>query len=229
MFNTQAFLRSLSKTLHRRLLYYPSAGERDGFVCNFNADIFVFSDYRPKSISDRRAFWKQFRQSCTPQKIRLIKATPVARVFQINRHKIGIFLFLDNNDAVEMIRRSGLKISIFFSKNDGCAEGGNYQCVNQMPFFGKILDLMPDNDEGMCVLTSHNGFLFSGTYSGKLAGEKNFRFVVGNNTFVSSPLADHVPWSDWRPSEIIIKKCQVSAGEKPMQVYERPIFKRKYR
>jgi len=109
-----------------------------------------------------------------------------------------------------MIRKSGLKISTFLSKNDGCSEGGNGECVNQMPFFGKVIDLMPD-EGGMRVVSDHNTFLFTGSYHGRTMRDKDFRFVVGKTEYETSLISDR---EDHMPEFIIRKKCQVN-GVKP--------------
>ena len=207
MFSTKKFLSSLAKGRYKRVLYYPSAGERDGgFVCDFDTDIIILSDFRPKTIRDRRTFWRQFRQGAAPHEIRLIAATRISRVFRINRRKIGIFLFKENNEAITMIRNSGLKINTFFSKNDGCCEGGNLECCNELPFFSKILNLMPD-DGGMYVISDHNTFLFTGSYHGNTMKDRDFRFVIGNTAYETSLISHR---EGRMPEFIIKKKCQVN-------------------
>lgn len=215
MFSSQKFLSSLAKGLYKRLLYYPSAGNRHGFVTDFNSDIIILSDYRPKSLGARRAFWRRFVLSCAPQTIELIAATPIARVFKIKRRKWGLFLFIDNNIAVEMIRKSGLKISTWVSPSDGEAEGGSKYCVLEMPFFGKVLDLMPD-EGGMYIVTDHSPYLFQGDSWGK-PRQGDFRFVIGDNIYASSLISDRAPGFRNRACEFIIrKKCQVNEVKDPI-------------
>jgi hypothetical protein len=206
VFNTQVFLQSLSKKLHNRLLYYPSAGNRHCFVCDLNADIFVFSDYRPKSLVARRSFWRYFIRDYAPQAIKLIAATPIARVFSIGQWKWGVYLFMDNNRAVEMIWKSGLEISTFVGVCDGCCEGGNYQCVNEMPFFGKILDLMPET--GMYIITDHSPYLFDGDGWGEPRSEH--RFVLGDSAYETNIIGDRVSGFRNRVYEFIIRKYTIN-------------------
>jgi len=200
MFSTQKFLSSLAKRQFKRLLYYPSAGNRHGFVTDFNADVIVFSDFRPKSLRTRRSFWRQFRQGAQHE-IRLIVATPIARVFQIDRRKWGVFLFMDNNEAVRLIHKSGLRISTFIGVCDGCAEGGNYECVNEMPFFGKILDLMPET--GMNYITDHSPYVLDGWERPRNVDNS---FVLKNNGYKTSLMNDSVPGFRNRAYEFTIKK-----------------------
>ena len=204
MFNTQAFLGSLSG-LGLRTLFYPSSGNRHGFVCGLNADIFVFSDYRPKSLYARRAFWRRFVLSCAPHTIELIASTPIARVFKIDERKWGLFLFVDNNIAAQMIRKAGLRISSFVGHCDGCTEGGNYECCNRSPFMEKILALMPDDGGGMYIITDHSPYLFKGGSWGK-PRLGNFRFVIGDNIYGSHLISDRVPGFPERTCEFIVRR-----------------------
>lgn len=213
MFSTQKFLSCLAQGRDKRLWFYPSAGSCHGFVCDSNADIIIFSDFRPKSRASRHAFWKIFHQSCDLHNVRLIAATNVSRVFRIDKQKWGIFLFLENNRAVKMIRDSGLQISTFIGVTDGCAEGGNYECCNETPFFEKIVTLMPDAGN-MSVITDHSPYLFCGDGW----GEPNCKncFILNDTVYETSLIKERVPGFRKRACEFVItKKCRVNEDGEP--------------
>jgi hypothetical protein len=49
-------------------------------------------------------------------------------VFQVN-FKIFIFYFEDNRNVRNRLIEQGIKLDGFIIHNDGCMEGGNYECV----------------------------------------------------------------------------------------------------
>jgi hypothetical protein len=168
-----------------RLLFYPSAGDEDGFVCDFDADILIFSDYRHKFIGTKHELWRKFLRFCTPHAIDEVGETEDVKIFRIDQRKWGLFFFLDNNSVLKLIQQSGYKIFWFIGKNDGCREGGNYECVNKTEFFSKILKLM--SKSGMTYITDH------GTYYDLLVkSEKSpFDFVVGNSQFTGKFISEY--------------------------------------
>ncbi len=58
----------------------------------------------------------------------------------------------DNLKTLERIRQAELKICLFIGKNDGCRLGGNRVCVNEMPFF---IRLIPVLGEEWLYVTDH--------------------------------------------------------------------------
>jgi hypothetical protein len=117
----------------------------------------VFSDYYARSPEGRRRFWagivKDFARRGVP--LSLLYATKTARVAR----SAGKWLFLffeDNNRVLERLAEGDWKIAQFFSANDGCMEGGNYECVNEDPFLGKWLGLA---EEGADYFTTHSALL----------------------------------------------------------------------
>jgi hypothetical protein len=113
-----------------------------------------------------------------------------------------------------MIRKSGLRISTFIGVTDGCSEGGNYECVNEMPFFRKILDLKPIGRD-MTVITDHSEYLPLYDFSeviGDHDGRYNVFFLGKNNAFKSERLPGRVPgfpgarrFSVWRGLDLRTK------------------------
>ncbi len=63
-----------------------------------------------------------------------------------------IMLPFDNNKALRILKDYGIKIQCFIGIQDGCIQGGNYECVNNNSFFGR---LSPVLDEKVLYLTNH--------------------------------------------------------------------------
>lgn len=141
-----------------RLCFYPSCGSSLLWaVMRLDADIFVFSDYYAKNADERKRFWhlieRDFRANAA--ELTTVKSTIRTRVFK-SGSKWGFLFFQDNNDALDRIVSVGCKISIFVGINDGCCEGGNYQCVHEEPFIGKVLAI---SAELLTYFTDHSSTL----------------------------------------------------------------------
>src|SRR5208283_3621182 len=142
MFHTIGFLRSLAP-YRPSLMFYASAGVNGGYLIDFPGyNLYVFSDFHPQRWGTRSGFFHIFLESVGPRKIEIIAATPFCRVFTIPKEgKVVVFLFMENIEALEVIWKSGIPIEGFCGQNDGCCEGGNYECANEMPFMSKVLAL----------------------------------------------------------------------------------------
>jgi hypothetical protein len=154
MYNATAHLGELYAP-GRQLCFYPSCGNRFlSPLVRLRSDVFVFSDYFPRSPAGRREFWRciveDFSRHGVP--LTLHKATRSARVARSGQKWIFLF-FLDNNAVLERIAGAGWKIAQFVGLNDGCCEGGNYECVHTHPFLDKLLALMQD---GADYFTDHS-------------------------------------------------------------------------
>src|SRR6266850_2256527 len=51
-------------------------------------------------------------------------------------------LNLDNNEALGLFAAKGIRLSAIVIIRDGCAEGGNYECVTSESFFGRLMPVM---------------------------------------------------------------------------------------
>ena len=154
MFSTIGFLRSLAP-YRPSLMYYASAGLNGGYLLDYPGyNLFVFSDFYPRKAGiTRTKFFHRFLESVGARKIEIIAATPFCRVFAIPKEgKMAVFLFTENNDALEVIWKSGIPIEGFCGQNDGCSEGFNPICCNLMPFMSKVLSL---TDKHLEVITDH--------------------------------------------------------------------------
>ena len=157
MYNATAHLRELQAS-GRHLCFYPSCGDRLlSPLLSLNSDVFVLSDYYARTPEGRRKFWgrivREFASHGVP--LTLYKATKSVRVAE-SRGKWLFLFFLDNNKTLERIAETGWQISQFVGLNDGCREGGNYECVHDEPFLGRLLAGMRD---GADYFTDHSDVL----------------------------------------------------------------------
>ncbi len=47
-----------------------------------------------------------------------------------------------NNRALRVLMQTGVKVDCFVGIQDGCSEGGNYECVNSNSFFGRLSSVL---------------------------------------------------------------------------------------
>ena len=122
-------------------MYYPSAGTNGGHLLDYDEfNTFIYSDFFPRKFGGTRTeFFHRFLASCGGKKIEVIAATDECRVFYTSGGKWGVFLFMSNDNAVDIIRKSEIPIEGFCGVVDGCVEGGNAECCNEFPFMSKIL------------------------------------------------------------------------------------------
>lgn len=152
-FDPDKLMKSLTEN-NPKVLFYPSSGFSHKDLFDMNYDVFILSDYRPRTPEERKEYFKEFRNSdFHPQ---LYKSTIRYRIYRIGYKWIFLF-FQDNNEVFERIRNAGLKISCFVGVNDGCCEGGNYECVNDQKWLKKVFALFPE--EGGIYITDHSPIL----------------------------------------------------------------------
>jgi hypothetical protein len=157
--NPDIILKSL-RTDRKRLCFYPSCGNRSPWVVSgLDADVFVFSDKSPRTAQQRERFCHNFQQGFVRHGLRPILefATVRTRFFRI-QDKFMFLFFQDNNQALARIHNTGWQISTFVGICDGCAEGGNYECIHDDPFLSKVLATAVD---GMEYITDHSALLAS--------------------------------------------------------------------
>ena len=183
-----------------RLLFYPSSGINRQRFFDQDYDVFVFVDNvtnweQNKDLHSecRKKFWQKFKSNLPPN-IVLVGSTNLARVFRLD-DKWGFLFFQDNNEALLRIMKSFNKISAFIGICDGCAEGGNYECVNDANFFKKVLFLM--NPKGMTYLTDHSGLLNNFYWdSHNCVGHKNYcnECIIGNKHLIKIPTSTYIKY-----------------------------------
>jgi hypothetical protein len=181
-----------------------------------DAGIFVFSDYFPKTSAARMRFWTQWKAGLKNHgyEVDEVFSTVRTRVFKIEE-KWGFLFFQDNNQVLERIRSSGLKIDSFVGICDGCAEGGNYECVHSDPFLGKLLEA---SSERLDYFTDHSSFLQiprkPWEFHGRLFFKETARHPSGWNFTLNSLLVRVGQTGTPETSEIDRKLALLSFPEK---------------
>lgn len=142
----------------KRIAFYPSSHLSIDRVLDFNCDINIFADYgfnprhwRGEILRDPRPNEK-FRQSG----ISIIKETD-EYIYGMKSGQAIYLIYLDNNEVLELISRFYKFINVYIGVADGCCEGGNYECVNSLPFFEKVVKLA--SPLGLDLYIDHSGFL----------------------------------------------------------------------
>jgi hypothetical protein len=156
--------RLLKDTLpsHPRLLFYPSCGTRCiADIMALDCDVFVFADHRARNPRARRRFWNEIEaEGQTMGKPLTLEASTVGtRVFRVGE-KLGFLFFRDNNEVLARIRRTLRVVHCFVGINDGCREGGNYECVHSRPF---LYSLLSASAADLVYITDHSEYLGSHT------------------------------------------------------------------
>ena len=176
------FSKLLNSHKASKLFFYPSCGCDNIFPQMFNIDceIFVFTDYidhlyflsgskkgvtlvninshiRKVTVAPAREqveflikFTSKLRQA--DSHFHILHQDQLGFHFSF-RNKDAILLCVDNNIGLSLIMDSGSKISYFIGVNDGCQEGGNYECVNSESWLNNILDVM--HPDGLTYITDH--------------------------------------------------------------------------
>jgi len=74
--------------------------------------------------------------------------------FRRSRRRGKVYcLGYDNNELLGLLLARGIKLSAIIIIRDGCAEGGNYECVVKEGFFGRLMPIMA---EGFKYICDHN-------------------------------------------------------------------------
>ena len=132
----------------QRSVYYPSSGSDIYRVYGLDADSFFFSDQLHFNLS-------KVLQHQIPE-LKIIVENGSFVVFE-TPGKRGYYFFLENNIALEVIRGLTPHLNYFVGVRDGCAEGGNFECVNDPQFLQKVVEFCPP--EGMSIINDHSDFL----------------------------------------------------------------------
>lgn len=183
-----------------KLLFYPSSGYDCRWLFDYDYDVFVMADYWPRTKDQRHRFWHFFKRNMGSE-VSLVASTVRTRVFRF-RNKWGFIFFQDNNEVLERIRRSGNKISCFIGVCDGCREGGNYECVNDVTFLDKVMSFI--HPDGMTYITDHSNYLFPMIHYRYYGPEPYQEFIFGDKLFRRVSFeGQHSVKSDYR----WIEKC----------------------
>src|SRR5262249_20304609 len=104
----------------------------------------------PRDDRSKEEFYRHLSRSVGG--VELLEKRPDWRMFR-KAGKDAYLFFNDNNDVLELIRRSACRIDCFIGIRDGCSDDGNYECVIKRSFFSNTLTLMPET--GMDYITDH--------------------------------------------------------------------------
>lgn len=171
-FDPDELMRELAKN-NPKVLFYPSSGFRHENLFDMDYNLFILSDYYPRTCEERKRCFKKMRES--DPHLKLYESTVHSRICK--RGDKWVFLFFqDNNDVFERIKKADLKISCFVGVNDGCREGGNYECVNSSKWMRKVFDIL--SDDGGKYITDHSSLAYPDG-SAYLTARPFSEFVLG--------------------------------------------------
>ena len=144
--------------------YYPSAGFYDKKILSYPFDVLILSDYVDSQSINGNWQGHIFTQ---PQKIKsaFIKNDLKIREFiefEVDRdlsyavfeknEKIFLYFFEDNNNTVERLNSARVLLDGLITINDGCREGGNYECINTERW---LSNLRPSLKEDIVYVRDH--------------------------------------------------------------------------
>lgn len=137
------------------VVFYPSAGHGRGKLdaWEFDADLVIMADKQP----DRSDTMDDWFESFGGDSDQLFASSDNYRIEQ-REDRYFCFFFEDNNEVFEKIRHAGLPITTFIGINDGCREGGNYECVNSQPWLHKVFKRFPTS--GGRYITDHSPIIY---------------------------------------------------------------------
>jgi hypothetical protein len=125
----------------------------------------LIDHYKLPSSTEMLAFWDHFRsklprQSLSDREPRIVihLARKDMIYFSLGKKQV-ILLLWDNNIALALLKSMGVIISCFVGVNDGCQEGGNYECVNSEYWLRRVFDLM--HEDGLLYISDHLGDIYS--------------------------------------------------------------------
>ena len=155
-------LRDLSAQ-NPRTLFYPSAGKRHRGLLKLGYDVYVLADYEPTRewIEDEARARDQFVQKLrlSGQGLRVLERFENGALLGKlgNQDQFVFIFFQDNNSVLHRLLETKMNLSCFVGVNDGCCEGGNYECVNERKWLNKVFELF--GSEVGHYVTDHSSFL----------------------------------------------------------------------
>lgn len=135
---------------HRRLCYYPSCNhETPWILMRLDCDLYVMSDKSPAATR-----WSSFEHHFRKHRLPIEKVADTNDYLHFKSGDKTVWVFReDNRSTLARIAAQGLQIHHFVGICDGCAEGGNQECVHERPFMSHLLPLAAD---GMQYTTDHS-------------------------------------------------------------------------
>jgi hypothetical protein len=144
------------------ICYYPSSGFWDTKILNLPFDVILLSDYidcnrnRKNRVntnqSEIEANLNILTRGMHIEIERNINKDESYIVFEIDQ-KIFIYYFEDNRNVRNRLIEQGIKLDAFIIHNDGCMEGGNYECVTNSEWSKEMEKVYKDNT---IIVQDHN-------------------------------------------------------------------------
>lgn len=128
----------IRQTLHqfaaRRtpVCFYPSFGRDWSTIDQLPERYSVVCDY----IRYRELFERAERSGH-----RVVHETDAGAVFRTAAGRVTVYVQAENAHALELLRVLGVQVSTFVGVDDGCSEGGNYECTNDVWFLRDVLSV----------------------------------------------------------------------------------------
>lgn len=129
------------------LCYYPSSGFWDGKIFQLPFDVILLSDYidnnrnrRNRVNSDEEEILNNLNRLTKGKHFLIEKRIDKEEsyiVFEYNT-KVYIYYFEDNRNVRNRLIEQGVRLDAFIIHNDGCMEGGNYECVTNRDWMDEI-------------------------------------------------------------------------------------------
>ena len=144
------------------LCYYPSSGFWDENIFKLPFDVILLSDYIDNN-RDRKNRVNSNEKEILTNLNRLTKGRHFIIekkidknesyiVFQYN-NRIYIFYFEDNRNVRNRLIEQEIQLDAFIIHNDGCMEGGNYECVTNRDW---MLEIEKTFKEDTVIVKDHS-------------------------------------------------------------------------
>lgn len=153
-------------------LYLSSGISHIEYILNLENDFFIFND---NFNFYSREYFNSFRE-INIQRVwntildKFVNIKDEIELIELNQyfihfkyqHKHAVFFFDDNNVIVQRMINAQLTLATLIGINDGCNEGGNYECINRERF---LLALSPLIDQHIAYIIDHSYLLERTVYA----------------------------------------------------------------
>lgn len=135
--------------------FYPSSGHgREKLdAWELDGDLVIMADKKPDQSNTIDNWFESFGGDSD----RLFASSDNYRIEQ-RGDRYFCFFSDDNNAVFEKIRDANLPITTFIGINDGCREGGNYECVNNKSWLSRVFKRFPTS--GGRYITDHSPVIY---------------------------------------------------------------------
>ncbi len=167
-----------------RVLFYPSSGYSLGRLLSLDCSLFVLAEatYGLQSSvpAERSQVLRRLNEASEGWRLEPIDAlsqhggpmptlamqvlptrpelvTPPAEE-GVAKERLCVLFGADNRRVLGLLARLGIELGWFVGICDGCQEGGNWECVNDMPFLEAVFRMV--SPQGMLYYTDHSDLLW---------------------------------------------------------------------